>query len=263
MAEINTSYAEVTTTGRGADLLAQHHGFNSARALAAWLPTEARAIDVGAGVSPLGKEIALLRPDVDWTNFDYSYYDPAILARVTHDTPENVTHIAGDATQLEAHVEPGSYDVVLSYWMVQHLALDGTAPAVDAVRGMFSLAKANGYISIGPERTGKVVQDLLGGRAIHVTKQTQNPGDFAQEIVERTRPVGLTRTGALIGNRILSPYFGTSNYQLSPPGSRIVHVPHPETGEAISLASIRVLPVLAGALRASGKFAVTELRNRK
>lgn len=116
MTENLTVYEKAVTTDRPAEVLAQRHGFESVAKLAESLPANALVLDVGAGASPFGKEMAMLRPDVSWINFDYSYQDPAILDEVTNDAPSNVKHVAGDATRLSEIYESESFDAVFSYW---------------------------------------------------------------------------------------------------------------------------------------------------
>lgn len=76
-----TVYEKAITTDRSAEMLACKHGSEGVAQLAETLPQGARILDVGAGASPFGKEVAILRPDISWTNFDYSYQDPRYFRR--------------------------------------------------------------------------------------------------------------------------------------------------------------------------------------
>ena len=70
--------ATVTMTDRGSEFLARKHGFVDLAHLQDWLPLEAHVLDIGAGYSPFGADVAKERPDIQWTNVDITIFLPII-----------------------------------------------------------------------------------------------------------------------------------------------------------------------------------------
>jgi ubiquinone/menaquinone biosynthesis C-methylase UbiE len=213
MIENLTVYEKAVTTDRPAEMLAKKHGFESLAQLAEALPQGARVLDVGAGASPFGKEVAKLRPDITWINFDYSYHDPAILQDVTRDAPANVEHIAGNATKLDEVYGHGTFDAVFSYWLFPHLSIDDPKPAQDTAKAIFKVTKQGGLISIGPKVNQKRLPSLISGKAIQLVKnEALSAESYADEIVRRTKLPKVARELQKFSNEVLTPFFGTSRY---------------------------------------------------
>lgn len=249
-----TVYEKAVTTDRPAEMLANKHGFESVAQLAESLPQNARVLDVGAGASPFGKEIALLRPDVNWTNLDYSYQDPAILREVSQGTPANIQHVFGDATKLDSIFEPETFDAVFSYWLLPHLSLDDTEPARDTMNAIFAVTKQGGLVSVGPRISQKRRPSLKSGNAIQVIKDDKIDVDgMAEQIVTKTK---LTKSGQAIqklANEVATPFFGTSRYTKG--GGRVPHVYDPDNGNYINPFSRRGVQLAGRLTVAAARYA--------
>lgn len=235
MTELTTQtvYEKAITTDRPAEMLAYKHGFESVAQLAETLPQGARVLDLGAGASPFGKEVAKLRPDISWTNFDYSYQDPAILEEVSQDAPANIEHTFGDATRLADTYEPESFDAVFSYWLLPHLSIDDPEPAKQAARSIFAVTKTGGLMSVGPKASQKRLPSMKSGKAIQIVKDEQLDADsYADKIVAETKLSKSVRYTQKLANEVATPFFGTTRY-----GKREGRVPKiydPKTGEYVS-----------------------------
>lgn len=234
MSEQNlTVYEQAVTTDRPAEMLAQKHGFESLAQLADSLPQGARVLDVGAGASPFGKEVAMLRPDISWTNFDYSYQNPAILDEVSANAPTNLAHTAGDATKLAEVYEPESFDAVFSYWLLPHLSIDDPQPAHDAARAIFAITKNGGVMSVGPQASGHRLLTLKSGPALKVVKEgSQNADSYADRVVAATKLPKTPRFTQKLANEVATPFFGTTRYAKRE--GKLPHVYHPQSGEYVS-----------------------------
>ena len=237
---ISRSYELIPTADRDADLVSQMHGFENITQLAASLPEGANILEVGSGASPFGKEVATLRPDITWTNFDYSYYDQRVLDEVSKDAPGNIHFVKGDATKLSEMYEPESFDAIFSYWMMPHLSLDDPEPAKEAARGMFSLAKINAPISIGPAvsegRFTSVRSLFIQAKAHRVVKHTASDSEsFTDAIVAKTTLPRRGRFIQKIANEVITPLLGTSRW--STYENRSIKLYHRESGEYVSLLS--------------------------
>ena len=208
-----TVYEKAVTTDRPAEMLAHKHGFESVATLAEALPPNARVLDVGAGTSPFGKEVAVLRPDITWINFDYSYQDPVILAEVTEGSPTNVEHVAGDATRLVEVYEPESFDMVFSYWLLPHLSIDDTEPAKVTAKAIFAVTKPGGLMSVGPKANQKRLPSIKAGKAVQIIKdENLTAEDYADRIVAKTKLSRSVRYTQKLANEVATPFFGTSRY---------------------------------------------------
>jgi len=227
------SYELIPTTDREADLISRKHGFESVAELAASLPEGANVLDVGSGASPFGREVAELRPDVSWTNFDYSYNDPKILDEVSKNAPDNIRYVAGDATKLGEVYEPESFDAIFSYWMIPHLSIDSPEPAKEAAKAMFSLAKVGAPISIGPEAVSSLKSFVVQGKAHKVIKDKELDAEtFANMIVDKTKLPRFARFTQRTANEVVTPLLGTSRWATYE--GRVPKVYHRESGEYVS-----------------------------
>ncbi len=244
MTEKSTIYEKAPTTERLAESLAQRHGFESIAHLAAILPKGAYVMDAGAGASPFGKEVAALRPDITWVNFDYSYNDPAILEDISRDAPGNVMYIAGDVTRLEELYPPETFDAVFSYWLLPHLSLEDKEPAEEAVRALFMITKTDGLISIGPKvGRKKHLPSVKRHDAVGIPKTSDMDIDvFTKGIVTATALKGLNRSIQKLSNEVVTPFLGTTRYIKREDGKKKVY--HPESCEYVSYTSREGLATL-------------------
>ena len=171
MSQDNDWFQILPTTGRTADTLARRHGYKNVTDLASSLPSHAEVLDVGAGASSLGRTIARLRPDVHWTNLDFSYHDERMLRDVSHDAPSNLTFIAGDATKLDHYIEPTSIDAVFSYWLFPHLSLYDRQTALTAAKQLYKAVKPGGILAIGPRKHPMLHPTSLRGGSWVIRKE--------------------------------------------------------------------------------------------
>lgn len=259
MTEKFTDYEKVVTTGRPAGMLANRHGFKSVKQLADALPQDARVLDVGAGASPFGEEVARLRPDILWINFDQCYLDPDISGEVTQNSPTNVLHVAGDATRLGETFGPESFDVVFSYWLLPHLSLVNRKPAERVARAIFYVTKPGGIMSVGPKVSDKKLPKIKSGEAIKVIKdKTVSADSYSDRIVAETKLNKLSRkTNQLVNDQVI-PFFGTSRFIKR--DGKFPQIYHPETHEFIS-------PFTRKGMQTSGRLLVAmvlhAIRQRK
>jgi ubiquinone/menaquinone biosynthesis C-methylase UbiE len=248
MNENLTVYEKAVTTDRPAEMLAHKHGFESVSQLAETLPEGAHVLDVGAGASPFGKEVAVLRSDITWVNFDYSYQDPKILEDVSRNTPANVQHIAGDATKLEEVYDPETFDAVFSYWLLPHLSIDDFEPAKAVARAIFTVTKPDGLMSVGPKVSQRKVPSLKSGPAIQIIKSGDlSAENYADTVVVATKLPKVARYTQKLANEVATPFFGTSRYAKRE--GRIPKVYEPESGNYIT-------PFSRKGVRLAGRLAV-------
>ena len=179
------------STQRDAEHLASRYGFASLAALASSLPEGAEILDLGAGASPLGREVALLRPDVHWTNLDTSYDDPLMRDELMPGVPHNLSFVAGDAQQLGELFPASVFDRVFSFWLLPHLSLNDDTAAVAAAEQMFRAAKDGGEVFIGPIFNSPyhdgTPETAYGDARRTVKTQDMVTADFAREAVRQTR----------------------------------------------------------------------------
>lgn len=149
MSEQLPGHLRAPITQRSASELSHRYGFASVAEMANYIPSEGRVLDVGAGHSPLGQEIAQRRPDITWYNFDYSYR-PDFVAAANRLAP-NVRYVGGDVLELAGHFEPHTFDNVFSYWLIPHLGIEGPEVTKGAVAQLYTVAKNNSEIFLGPD----------------------------------------------------------------------------------------------------------------
>jgi hypothetical protein len=263
MTESNlTIYEKAVTTGRPAEMLAQKHGFESIAQLAASLPQNARILDVGAGASLVGKEVAVLRPDISWTNFDYSYQNHAILDEVSANAPTNLAHTAGDATKLLEVYEPESFEAVFSYWLLPHLSIDDPQPAHDTAKAIFAITKNGGVMSVGPQTSGHRLLTLKSGPALKTVKDVSQSADtYADTVVAATKLPRTPRFTQKLANEVATPFFGTTYYTKRE--GKLAHVYHPQTGEYVSPLSLKGVATVGRLAVALAKHASKQRKANK
>ena len=261
MNELPPSYEKVVTTERPAGMLARKHGFEDAAHLAKSLPENANVLDVGAGASSFGSEIAELRPDISWTNLDYSYQDPAIYEDVTRNVPDNVGNTPGDVAELESMYEHETFDAVFSYMLMSHLSLDDPEIAKKAAKNIFDVTKIGGLISIGPDTSKRRLPTTSPKEAYRLVKdESMDAETFAESIVDKTRLKGLTQSTQKMANEVATPFFGTTRYT-----KREEHVPYvynPESGDYIHPLSRKGAEIV-GKLAVQGFRYIRDSENNK
>jgi len=261
MTENLTVYEQAPTTDRPAELLAKKHGFESLAQLAESLPEGANVLDVGSGASPFGREVAALRPDITWTNFDYSYNEPSILSEVSADAPSNVEYVAGDATKLAEIYQSEEFDAVFSYWLFPHLSIEDTAPAKAAAKAIFAITKTNGLMSVGPKNTKGKLPAIKSGKAIGIIKSESIDTDaFADEVVNATKLTRGTRFSQKLSNEVTIPYFGTSRFVKR---GTVPGVYSPRTQEFVSPFSREGVHTALGLTMSAAKHIKDQRKKRK
>jgi ubiquinone/menaquinone biosynthesis C-methylase UbiE len=232
----------IPTTPRTADQIAEMHGYKDVNEFAASLPEGASVLDVGSGDSTFGRTVAELRPDVSWTNFDYSYRDEEALAKISEGAPENIRYVSGDATKLLELYEPETFDAVFSYWMMPHLSIDDMKPAVDAAKSMFEVAKKGAVISVGPVAGDSRLSYFRSGKAFSVSKDEMLDADgFAEMIAGKTKLPRVARFTQKTANEVVTPLLVTSRWAIQ--DGRIPKVYDPRTKRYVSPFSKRGMSI--------------------
>lgn len=241
--------------------MARVHGFASVAALAESLPKNTKVLDVGAGASPFGKEIAALRPDITWVNFDYSYGDPSILSEVSKDRPPNLAFTAGDATKLENIYEAGHFDTVFSYWLLPHLSIDDAAPARAVSQAIFRLTKTGGYISVGPIIHKGRPLTFRARKAYHLIKDGSLDEDtFVDTAVQATRLHGVARYFQRLINEVATPFFRTTRYVTNEGGT--AKIADPQSGGYVAILSLKGMSILLRLVARAGRYIFARSRRR-
>lgn len=229
------------------------HGYPNVDVFAESLPQGANILDVGSGDSEFGKTVAELRPDVSWTNFDFSYRDEDALAKISEGAPDNIKYVAGDVTKLGEMYEPGTFDAVYSYWMMPHLSIDDVEPALEAAKAMFDVAKPGATISVGPVPGDGLFSSVRYGKAHRVTKDGSLDADgFAQMIASKTKLPRLARFTQKTANEVVTPTLGTSRW--STHEGPIPMVYDPKTGRYVSPFSSRGVGVASELVVAAARY---------
>ncbi len=145
------------TTSRCADALVARYGFESLDDMAASIPEEAHVLDVGAGLSDLGNEVASRRPDIHWLNLD-AYYNSIghesnmgwRFDRLTTTAPENVEYLSGSILDLDDSFKHRCFARIFSYYVLPYIARGNRGNALIAMHNMRAISLPGGIISIGP-----------------------------------------------------------------------------------------------------------------
>ncbi len=174
---------------RSGELLAVEHGFEDLAHLAESLPKDAHILDLGAADSTFGAEVALLRNDITWINFDLRYHE-ARFSQKRSDAP-NLYYIAGDAVNLLESFDLESFDAVFSFWLFQYLSLYSDGPAEKAARSTLAAVKQGGLISIGP--ANHPIQPTSQRTLRQVKNNNTDVESFTNTIVQGTKLRGPAR----------------------------------------------------------------------
>lgn len=162
------------------------HGFANLAHLQKWLPENAHVLDVGAGYSPLGTEVARNRPDIRWTNVDINYNSSFFshAQPILEAAPENLTYEQGDATKLTQLYGRRTVDCVFSYWLFVHFDKLNPAVGIKAAKECLNVTKQGGLVSIGP-RLGLLRQARTHQTTINKSIEADTD-HLANEIVAAT-----------------------------------------------------------------------------
>lgn len=183
---IHYEYAPISN--REAGLLARYHGHKDVDSFAGEIPEAAEVLDVGAGYSTLGREVAVLRPDIRWLNVDLHYVKTIAQPK---NMPDNLEHLPANVLALQESLGSRQFDRVLSYWLIPHVTLASRELGITAVRNMLEVAKPQGKISIGPttglRNFGLSVLHHKGTVTVDKPKSEQEMTEVAANIVEATK----------------------------------------------------------------------------
>lgn len=146
-------YAKAPMTKRTGALFVYEYGsYETVEDFADDLPEGARVLDVGAGKSTFGANVARWRDDVEWTNADIRYNIPGMREAVGRHAPPNVRYVPADALRLLDAFEEGEFDRVFSNWLMPHIGMAGRNAGVIAARNMLAVASPDGEVAIAPCR---------------------------------------------------------------------------------------------------------------
>ena len=253
-----TPFQVLPTTGRGAEVLARRHGYKNLASLVQSLPPNATVLDVGAGASPLGKEVALLRPDIHWTNLDFSYHDKRILEEAKKEAPANLKLVAGDVTRLNELVKPDSVDAIFSYFLFPHLSTYDQRTALKAAEQVYTAVKPGGVVIIGPRFRPRLHLASILGKSWRVTKTGKlTPESYSQKILHQTRLPAFSRYVRRAFNAAVFDVFGTSRYLKG--GSLASQQTYdPSTGRYISIYSPTGIHLVGKALAGTARRLISK-----
>lgn len=134
------------------------------------LPADATVMDVGAGRSDLGLEVASRRPDVLWVNADiqYGFHDKVwpLIAVAEEACADKLQFTGRDVLTLPGDLA-GRFDRVYSYNLTSHLLHIRRDLGRRAVDGMTGLLESDGALSIGPVH-GRTRAGNEGRRAVEL-----------------------------------------------------------------------------------------------
>lgn len=113
------------------------------------LPSQATIIDIAAGRSNFGVEIARRRDDITWINLDVKYDNHEDRTTLQNVAPQNVLYLPGDALSLPSDLKQ-QFDRVYSYYFIPHLLRVRRDIGKHALTGMQALLKPSGELFVGP-----------------------------------------------------------------------------------------------------------------
>lgn len=243
-------HEKAPTTDRSATELAIRYGYLGITDLCNSLPKNARILDVGAGASSLGRQIAIKRKDVEVVCFDFSYHDERILSDLERNKPENLHYIPGDIANLVEKYGRNSFDTVFSYWLLPHLALEDRNIAKVGISNLYSVTKYNGELHVGPTRRG----------TLNMLKRVDiNENDLIDFAVDQITLSPIMRRFQILSNELTLSYFGISRYMKRENGRLYVYDPESET--YIKVVSRRGVIVAEAFARHASALAMKKLQS--
>ncbi len=212
-------FDEIPVSFRTPDELAVIHGADSLTDFARTIPTGGSVIDAGAGDSLFGHSVAKMRPDVSWSNLDYSYHNSGALAVLQQCAPPNLQLIAGDATKMHDSFVPESADLITSYWMLPHFSEDNRRLAL---QGMYRTLRIGGRLSIAPplntDGTTKGFFSLLNNPygTLQFTKTEHTAADTRQleQLISQMRQPKIVERYQLASQHAQHKVMGTNRPQI-------------------------------------------------
>ncbi len=179
---------QIPSTGRKPLFVVKQLGFDSVPEFAASLPRNALVMDIGAGYSRLGSEVARMRPDTYWINADPLYADRKVAKKLTRDSPPNLEFLImniADQPDQAPKFKKGA-DLVISYWLMPHLSLETDTVARTAAKNMLSLLNKDGRLVVGPVRKpGKL--NLFRYKSAVVYEKQDIDDQTIDEIIAKTK----------------------------------------------------------------------------
>lgn len=219
-------YELAPTNGKPADSLAIYYGYPSAIALAAELPPQTDVVDIGAGISDLGRVVAAARPDITWTYVDLRYDDPEILRQAKGDnSPPNVSYVTANILSVDASaLQPDSFDRAFSSRLIPHIELEDEELARNALLNIGSLLREGGSMTI-LNRFFPLLRDRLlhHPRATTITKQQLelNSDFILDSAIAAIRLPDMHRWRQKVHNVHASVYYGQAQWRLPDAKGRV------------------------------------------
>lgn len=243
-------FENVQTSNRSAEQLARRLRFENLVDFITTLPRRTRVLEVGAGDSAFGPEVAERRPDILWLQYDFSYSHEGVAG-----PNSNLLYVPGGATKLcedQRVVNRGPFGVVVSYWLLPHLSLYEDEPAKKVVRAMYRLTAPGGKLWIGPDLQHYPIRKYA--QAFEKDSYEDVEG-LTERVVEQTRATGLTRASLLLGNEVTTPFYGTSRYlRQRPDGGHELF--DPATQEYVRPFTRRGMRLIGGVAAKSARYLV-------
>jgi hypothetical protein len=197
------THEHIPTTGRETKQLLRAYGAVSLEQFAHDIPDNGVVVDVGSGLSGIGKDVARIRDDIRWIYVDPAYQNPDILKVASQDAPPNVEFRAADITKPSMLQDLyGKVDRVYSYWLMPHLSLQLDEPALVAANELMKLLRPVGLLFIGPvNHPEKGFFGRLRYGGVQVYEASRGMKGVADDVLERTKLHGFARKKQLFLNR--------------------------------------------------------------
>lgn len=134
------------------------------------LPENARVIDVGAGLSTFGAEVAARRDDVQWTNYDINYNRTGHVSyeavrRAVEAAPQNLRFVTGNVLTIPDDMRH-AYDRAYSYNLVTHLLRIRRSLGGQALENIVGLLDEHGESKIGPTNAKMATSERWGAATL-------------------------------------------------------------------------------------------------
>ncbi len=180
---LNKYTVSASVTGRSAEKLSRHYGYETLENFAGSIPENAKVIDVAAGRSNLGLSVAAIRDDIKWIDLDIRKGWLNFAKRKQRKGTPNYQFIRGDVLNLP--FASNSVDLIYTSWLLPHIEMDSTELAISAVHSMSRLLKESGTLHACRGFTHAKVD---------AADYARSPEDESRKLVEAMKLTGFART---------------------------------------------------------------------